>query len=169
MQLESFFLTTAEISVVLIGFVTVFLTFVMSGKQTSKADRMHSRALLSSAYPLLVIPFIPVAAFAYGASDETALFAFHLAGLIASAAVGAVITWFFSRLTWAEVKEVGMVHNAVSFVTGWAAGGFFFAGTLGFAPAGNAVVAVILTFIMTATALFSFTAQQMKLFDWYSP
>ncbi len=45
MELEAFFPTTAGIAVVLIGFVTVFLTFVMSGKSTNKADRMHSRAL----------------------------------------------------------------------------------------------------------------------------
>lgn len=32
MELESFFLTTAEIAVVLIGFVTIFLTWVMGGR-----------------------------------------------------------------------------------------------------------------------------------------
>jgi len=37
MELEAFFLTTAEISVVLIGFVTIFLTFVMSGRNLRPA------------------------------------------------------------------------------------------------------------------------------------
>lgn len=45
MGLKAFFLTTAEIAVVLIGFVTVFLSFVMSGKSTNQADRMRNRAL----------------------------------------------------------------------------------------------------------------------------
>ncbi|NVE94113.1 hypothetical protein [Altererythrobacter lutimaris] len=169
MALEAFFRTTAEISVVLIGFVTIFLTFVMSGKETSKADRMHSRALLITAFPLMVMPFIPIAAIAYGASEETALFAFHLSGVIATVAIGIVIYWFFLRMTWAEIKEVGMVHNVVSGITGWGAGGFFLAGALGYAPAGNAVTAVILAFLMTGTALFSFAAQQMRLFDWKNP
>lgn len=169
MQLEAFFLTTAEISVVLIGFVTIFLTFVMSGREIGEADRMHSRALLSAAYPLLFIPFVPIAAYAYGASEAVALFAFHLAGFAASLCIGVVMTGFYLRLTWAEVRQVGWVHTVVSFALGWGAGGFFFAGALGHAPAGNAVVAVILTFLLTGTALFSFAAQQMKLFDWRAP
>ena len=31
------------------------------------------------------------------------------------------------------------------------------------------MVAVILSFLLTGTALFSFAAQQMKLFDWKNP
>ena len=98
MELEAFFLTTAEISVVLIGFVTIFLTFVMSGREIGKADRMHSRALLTGAYPFLFVPFVPIAARAYGASEATALFSFHLAGVVASIMIGIVMTgkigWF---------------------------------------------------------------------------
>lgn len=169
MELESFFLTTAEIAVVLIGFVTIFLTYVMSGREIGKADRMHSRALLTGAYPLLFVPFVPIAASAYGASEATALFAFHLAGFLANLGLGAVIHWFYSRLSWAEIREVGWLHTVVSFSLGWGAGGFFIAGALGYAPAGNAVVAVILSFLLTGTALFSFAAQQMKLFDWNNP
>lgn len=169
MELEAFFLTTAEISVVLIGFVTIFLTFVMSGREIGKADRMHSRALLTGAYPLLFVPFVPIAANAYGASEATALFSFHLAGVLASVMIGAVMMGFYSRLNWADIEEVGWIHSVVSFSLGWGAWGFFLAGTLGYAPAGNAVVAVILTFLLTGTALFSFAAQQMKLFDWNNP
>lgn|GEM_PF-896179 len=47
----------------------------------------------------------------------------------------------------------------MSFTLGWGAGGFFWADALGFAPAGNAVVAVILSFLLTGTVLFSFAAQ----------
>lgn len=169
MQLESFFLSTAEIAVVLIGFVTIFLTWVMSGRTTSMADRMHSRTLLTAAYPLLFVPFVPIAATAYGASEATALFAFHLAGFVASVGLGAVIHWFYFRLTLAEVKEVGWIHTVVSFSLGWSASFAFLAGLLGYAPAGNAVVAVILTFLLIGTALFSFAAQQMRLFDWRNP
>ena len=79
MELEAFILTTAEISVVLIGFVTIVLTFVMKGREIGKADRRHSRAVMSGAYPLLFVPFVPIAANAYGASEATALFCFHLA------------------------------------------------------------------------------------------
>ena len=169
MELEAFFLTTAEISVVLIGFVTIFLTYVMSGRAIGKADRMHSRALLTGAYPLLFVPFVPIAAGAYGASEATALFSFHLAGFFANLGLGVVIHWFYSRLSWAEIREVGWLHTVVSFTLGWGAGGFFLAGMLGYAPEGNAVVAVILSFLLTGTALFSFAAQQMKLFDWRNP
>ena len=169
MDLEAFFLTTAEISVVLIGFVTVFLTVVMGGREAGKPDRMHSRALLTAAYPLLFVPLVPIAADAYGASEATALFAFHIAGAATSTCIGVVMTWFYSRLSWPEIKEVGLVHTAVSFGTGYAAGGFFFAGALGYAPQGNAVVAVIFSFLLTGTALFSFAAQQMRLFEWRRP
>ncbi|MFN2100344.1 hypothetical protein [Altererythrobacter sp. MF3-039] len=169
MELEAFFLTTAEISVVLIGFVTIFLTFVMSGREIGKADRMHSRALLTGAYPLLFVPFVPIAANAYGVSEATTLFSFHLAGVLASVMIGVVMMGFYSRLSWADVKEVGWIHTVVSFALGWGAWGFFLAGMLGYAPAGNAVVAVILSFLLTGTALFSFAAQQMKLFDWNNP
>lgn len=130
---------------------------------------MHSRALLCASYPMLFVPFVPIAANAYGASEASALFAFHLAGFLASTGLGTVIHWFYSRLSWAEIKEVGLLHSAVSMALGWGAAGFFLAGALGYAPAGNAVVAVILTFLLVGTALFSFAAQQMKLFDWNNP
>ncbi len=169
MKLESFFLTTAEISVVLIGFVTVFLTFVVGGRDVGKADRMHSRSLLASSYPMLFVPLVPIAASAYGAAESTALFTFHVAGLAASGSIGIVMHWFYSRLSRAEVSEVGWIHTVVSFGTGYAAGAFFLAGALGFAPYGNAVVAVILSFLLPGTALFSFAAQQMGLFDWKHP
>ena len=159
MELEAFFLTAAEISVVLIGFVTIFLTFVMSGREIGKADRMHSRALLTGAYPLLFVPFVSVAANAYGASEATALLSFHLAGGLASVMIGIVMTGFYSRLSRAEVREVGWLYTLVSFTLGWGAGGFFWADALGYAPAGNAVVAVILSFLLTGTVLFSFAAQ----------
>ena len=80
-----------------------------------------------------------------------------------------MINWFYSRLSWADLKEVGLLHSAVSMALGWGAALFFLAGTLGYALAGNAVVAVILTFLLVGTALFSFAAQQMKLFDWRKP
>lgn len=169
MELEPFFLTTAEISVVLIGFVTVFLTFLIGGSDVGKADRMHSRALLSSAYPMLFVPLVPIAAIGYGATESSALFAFHLTGVVVSSGIGLVMHWFYSRLTWAEIREVGWVHTAVSFGLGYGAAGFFFAGALGYAPEGNAVVAVILSFLLPGTALFSFAAQRMELFNWKQP
>ena len=169
MKLEQFFLTTAEISVVLIGFVTVFLTFVVGGRDVGKADRMHSRSLLASAYPMLFVPLVPIAAMGYGASEATALFTFHVAGLAASASIGMVMHWFYSRLTWAEVRDVGWVHTIISFGTGYTAAGFFLAGALGYAPEGNAVMGVILSFLLAGTALFSFAAQQMNLFNWKQP
>lgn len=169
MQLEGFFLATANISAVLIGFVTAFLTFVMTGRTTDKPDRMHSRSLLTSSYVLLFVPFVPIAASAYGASDEDALFAFHMAGLCAILCTGAVMTWFFSRMTRAEMKQAGITHNIVSFGTGIAAVGFFLAGALGYAPAGNAVMAVAIMLLLSATALFTFAAQQMRLFEWREP
>ncbi|MEL6874184.1 MAG: hypothetical protein AAGM33_01790 [Pseudomonadota bacterium] len=169
MELEPFFLTTAEISVVLIGFVTVFLTFLIGGNDVGKADRMHSRALLTSAYPMLFVPLVPLAAMSYGASEATALFTFHVTGVVISSGIGMVMHWFYSRLTWAELSEVGWLHTVVSFGLGYGAAGFFFAGALGYAPHGNAVVAVILSFLLPGTALFSFAAQRMGLFNWTRP
>lgn len=169
MQLEGFFLATVNISVVLIGFVTVFLTFVMNGRETNRPDRMHSRSLLTSSYSLLLVPFVPIAAKAYGANEATALFAFHVAGFCAVLGTGAVMMWFFFRLTRAEMKQAGVIHNVVSFATGAAAAGFFLAGARGHAPAGNAVMAVVVMLLLSATALFSFAAQQMRLFEWRNP
>ena len=125
MELEAFFLTAAEISVVLIGFVTIFLTFVMSGREIGKADRMHSRALLTGAYPLLFVPFVPVAANAYGASEATALLSFHLAGGLASVMIGIVMKGFYSRLEPGRSQgsrldiHLGVIH------TGLGCRGFF--------------------------------------------
>ncbi len=169
MELEAFFLTTAEISVVLIGFVTVFLTFLIGGNDVGKADRMHSRALLTSAYPMLFVPLVPLAAIGYGASEATALFAFHVTGMVISSGIGIVMHWFYTRLTLAEVREVGWLHTIVSFGLGYGAAGFFLAGALGYAPQGNAVVAVIFSFLLPGTALFSFAAQRMGLFNWNQP
>ena len=73
--------------------------------------------------------------------------------------IGIVMTGFYSRLSQAEVREVGWIYTLVSFTLGWGAGGFFWADALGYAPADNAVVAVILSFLLTGTVLFSFAAQ----------
>ena len=169
MQLESFFLTTAEIAVVLIGFVTVFLTFVMGGREVGMADRMHSRSLLIGSYPMLIVPLIPIAAMHYGASEQQALFAFHLAGAATMTLVGLTMGLFYLRVGAANWRAIGTVHNVTSWSAGTLSSAVFAAGALGYAPAGNAVVAVILVFLMSATALFSFAAQQMHLFDWKNP
>lgn len=38
--------------------------------------------------------------------------------------IGFVMTGFYSRLSRAEVREVGWIHTVVSFTLGWGAGGF---------------------------------------------
>jgi hypothetical protein len=169
MQYQSVLLTTIEISVVFFGFIIVFLTFVMGGKDQRKADRMHSRALLVGAFPLLVIPFIPLVVDAYGGSEAMAWRAFHIGGFLLVNIAGAIMLWFYLKLNREEVKEVGYLHSVVSWGSAIAAIGFFSAGMLGYAPAGNALAAILCILILTATSLLSFAAQQMSLFDWRNP
>ena len=169
MQYQSVLLTTIEISVVFFGFIIVFLTFVMGGKDQRKADRMHSRALLTAAFPLLVVPFIPLVVDAYGGSEAMAWRAFHIGGVIAGMITGTIMTWFYLKLNREELKEVGYLHTVVSFGMGTIATGFFWAGMFGYAPAGNALAGILCMLILTATSLLSFAAQQMSLFDWRNP
>jgi hypothetical protein len=82
MQYQSVLLTTIEVAVVFFGFIIVFLTFAVGGKGQRKADRMHSRALLTAAFPLLFLPFIPLVVDAYGGSEAMAWRAFHIGGVI---------------------------------------------------------------------------------------
>lgn len=72
MQYQSVLLTIIEVAAVFFGFIIVFLTFVMSGKDQSKADRMHGRALIAGAFPLIIVPFVPLVVDAYGGSEAMA-------------------------------------------------------------------------------------------------
>ena len=169
MKHQAVLLTTVEVAAVFIGFIVVFLTFVMGGQDRGKADRMHARALLTAALPLLPLPLIPLIVDAYGGSEMVAWRLFHIAGLIAASVVGTIMTWFFWNLTPEERNEVGYLHYTISVSLGMMAAGFFVAGAIGCAPAANALSAILCLFVYTATALFSFAAQHMSLFDWRNP
>jgi hypothetical protein len=169
MQYQSVLLTTIELAAVFFGFIIVFLTFVMGGKGRGKADRMHSRALLTTAFPLLIIPFIPFVVDAYGGSEAMAWRAFHFGGFLAVNVQGAVMTWFYLKLNREELKEVGYLHTFVSFAMGITAGGFFLAGALGYAPAGNALAGILCLLVLTSTSLLSFAVQHLSLFEWRNP
>jgi hypothetical protein len=169
MQYQSILLTTIEISVVFFGFIIVFLTFLIGGKDQRKADRMHGRALLVGAFPLLIIPFIPLVVDAYGGSEAMAWRAFHIGGFLLGSIASAIMLWFYLQLNREELKEVGYLHSVVSWGTVSAGFGFLSAGMLGYAPAGNALAAILCFLILTATSLLSFAAQQMSLFNWRNP
>jgi hypothetical protein len=73
------------------------------------------------------------------------------------------------KLSREELREVGYLHSVVSFSMAATGTGFFWAGMLGYAPAGNALAAILCTLILTATSLFSFAAQHLSLFNWRNP
>jgi hypothetical protein len=169
MEYQAVLLTTIEVTAVFIGFIVIFLTFVMGGQDRGKADRMHARALMTAAYPLVFLPLVPLIFHAYGWSEAAAWRMFNIAGATAGLANGAVMSWFYSRLNREELREVGHVHSVTSFGTGFTSFGFFLAGALGYAPIGNALAGIFFLFILITTSLFSFAAQQMKLFDFRNP
>ena len=156
MKHQAVLLTTVEVAAVFIGFIVVFLTFVMGGQDRGKADRMHARALLTAALPLLLLPLIPLIVAAYGGSEAIAWRIFHITGIIGGGIVWTIMTWFFWNLAPEERKEVGYLHYAVSVALGMMATGFLVAGAIGLAPAANALSAILCLFVYTATALFSF-------------
>lgn len=114
MNIESVLIDFAQIAVVLIGFSSVFLTFLMRDMRLDPVLRMHARALIMVAPLALILSILPFVLMGFGlnlnAALRWALFAMVIPGSVATI----LNNYYFLQLSKPDRRRTGYAHMALA-------------------------------------------------------
>ena len=164
MNIELILLGFAQIAVVLIGFSSVFLTFLMRDSKLDAVMRMHARALMMVAPLTLVLTILPLVLIGFDLNETNAL-RWSIAIISVPCLTGAILNnFYFLKLSIPDRKRTGYWHMALAnaIVLGaliFGAAAFFTDKTLG-----AYIGILVLATLGSVLALFTSFIDELNLF-----
>ena len=161
MEQEAFLIGFSQLSLVLTGFVSVFVAFFMGSEESTRPMIHHAASMLAGSLLSVITALSPIVLFHYGMKDEKLWYWSSVLGL----AVGTVyFTYMLSlsiRLTRVEFKEAGLIHMLASYGLGFIAFGLLISNLISGAGPGHYVLASISMFMIAVIGFVTFSLQKV--------
>ncbi|MCR9279434.1 MAG: hypothetical protein NXH85_15870 [Pseudomonadaceae bacterium] len=149
----------AQLSLVLTGFVAVFVAFFSGEEPPSKPDIHHALSMLIGSVLALLVALVPLIVAAYGLKQEELWFWSSGIGLVLSAAYGTMMLNLTLRLTREEFKRAGVLHMIVSYSLGTTGSILMLLNLFGVSTPGPYILGMILTFMVALVGFITFSVQ----------
>jgi hypothetical protein len=164
MNIESILLGFAQIAVVLIGFSSVFLTFLMRDTKLDAVMRMHARALIMVAPLTLALAITPLVLIGFELKEIDAL-RWSLAIVLVPGTPTAVLNnFYFLKLSIPDRKRTGYWHMVLA--NAIALGVLILSGVVFFTDKalGAYIGIIVLVTLGSVLALFTSFIDELSLF-----
>lgn len=164
MEQQSFLIGFAQLSLVLTGFVSIFVVFLIDRNEKSRVNTHHATSILVGSVITLLGAFAPMVLFHYGFSGDALWFWSSVIFM------GLALGYFVSmasltiQLTSQQFKEAGYIHMASSYTLGFTAAGINLLNLIGPPTAGHYILALVVNLLVPLIAFVTFSAQ--KVFHW---
>ena len=159
MEHSSTLIGFAQLSLVLTGFVAVFVAFFSKERGSSKPDVHHALSMLIGSVLALLSALVPLVLDGYGLVGTDLWFWSSVAGLVLSSVYGVMMLNLTLRLSKEEFKQAGWLHMLVSYTLGFSAGGLMLWNVLSVSGPGHYILAMILTFMVALIGFVTFCVQ----------
>ena len=164
MDLDTLLIGFAQIGIVLIGFISVFLTFLLRDTTLDNVMRMHARALIMTAPLALAAAIVPLALFGFGV-NETAALRWSIIILAGPGMAAAILNnYHFVKLSAPERKRTGYSHMALANVICGGMTALGIAALVTQYTAGSYIGILVLLTLASVLALFTSFIVELKLF-----
>ncbi|GAB5415825.1 MAG: hypothetical protein Cons2KO_34280 [Congregibacter sp.] len=149
----------AQISLVLTGFVAVFVAFYAGTHPPSKPDIHHAFAMLMGSVVALLLTLIPIVLGGYGLSGEKLWYWASLIGAPLGMLWGLSTLRMTLKLSKEEFVQAGIMHMLTAYTLGTSATGLMLWNIFTIAGPGHYVLATILTLMVALIGFVSFSLQ----------
>ncbi len=164
MDQQDFLIGFAQISLVLTGFVSIFVVFLIDKNEKSRVNTHHAASILIGSLLTLIATFIPLLLFQYGLSGNELWWWSSCLFMILGITYFALMASLTFQLTKAQFKEAGYIHMASSYALGTTAAGINLLNLIGDSIPGHYLLALVINFLVPLVAFVTFCAQ--KVFHW---
>lgn len=164
MEVTAVLVGFAQVIVVLVGFISIFLTFLLRDNDPDPVMQMHARALIMVAPGVLIYALVPLVLAAFGLGIERAMQWMAGIGLLPFLVGSGLNFRSFFALSFNEKRRTGYYHMVLA--------GLIKAGVLActlLILAGVAIVGNYFAILLAGTfgavlALFTFFIDELRLF-----
>ena len=161
MEQQEFLIGFAQLSLVLTGFVSIFIIFLIGGEQKSRVNTHHAASIMIGSIVATLSALIPIILYNYGYTGDS-LWWWSSALLLALGAANFFIMGALTlQLNKQEFKEAGYVHMIVSYGLGLCATGLLVYNVFGQLHVGHYILAAILIFCISVIGFVTFAAQKI--------
>lgn len=149
----------AQISLVLTGFVTVFMGFFAGEHPPSKPDVHHAFAMLAGSVLVLLLALVPIVLGGYGFSDSQLWYWSSISGVVMGMVFGASMLRLTLKLTKEEFRQTGLLHMYSCYSLGTGATGLMLLNVLSNGGSGHYVLAVVMFLMVALVSFVAFSVQ----------
>ena len=164
MEQQSFLIGFAQIALVLTGFVSIFVVFLIDKNEKSRVNTHHATSILVGSVVTLLGTFAPIVLFHYGLMGEELWWWSSVVFMVLASAYFISMASLTFQLTKEQFKEAGYIHMASSYALGFTAAGVNLLNLIGTPSAGHYVLALIVNLLVPLIAFVTFSAQ--RVFHW---
>ncbi|MFK8040814.1 hypothetical protein [Congregibacter sp.] len=149
----------AQISLVLTGFVAVFMGFFAEAQSPSKPDVHHAFAMLAGSVLVLLLALLPIVLGAYGFNDSQLWYWASMSGVVMGVVFGASMLRLTIKLTKEEFRQAGLLHMYSCYSLGTGATGLMLWNVLVGAGPGHYLLAVVMNLMVALVSFVAFSIQ----------
>ncbi len=164
MEQQDFLIGFAQITLVLTGFVSIFVVFLIDRDEKSRVNTHHAASILVGSVLTLMSTFVPVVLHQYGLSGAELWRWSSVAFMLLASIYLVTMASLTFRLTKPQFKEAGYIHMVSSYSLGFTAAGINLLNLVGPPTPGNYVFALVVNLMVPLIAFVTFCAQ--KVFHW---
>ena len=161
MEQQAFLIGFAQIALVLTGFVSVFVVYLINEQDRSRVNTHHAASILVGSVLSVLSALVPIALYHYGLTGT------DLWWYASAIFMGLTSTYFIAmfsltiQLTKAQFVEAGVIHMVSSYMLGFAAAGINLLNLMFEPIAGHYVLAIMVNFLVPLVAFVTFSAQKV--------
>jgi hypothetical protein len=164
MDQQDFLIGFAQISLVLTGFVSFFVVFLIDRSEKSAVNTLHAASILIGSVLTLIATFIPLILFQYGVFGEKLWWWSSFFHSIIGSVYLFVMLSLTIPLTKKQYREAGYIHLVTSYSLGTTAGVFNVLNLIGPSIPGHFILALVIGFLIPLMTFVTFSAHEV--FHW---
>lgn len=149
----------AQISLVLTGFVAVFVAFFTGTQTPSKPDVHHAISMLIGSVLALMLSLTPIVLGSYGLSGSQLWYWASLFGVAMGSVYGMSMLRLTLKLTKEEFRKAGLIHMISSYALGTGSTGLMLWNVLTNAGPGHYIMGLVMTLMVALIGFVSFSLQ----------
>lgn len=161
MEQQEFFIGFAQLALVLTGFVSVFIIFLIGEADKSRANTHHATSILVGSLLSLIAALLPVVLYNYGFEGERLWWWASIGFSVISFTYFLTMLSMTVQLTRAQLAEAGYAHMISSYLLGIGAFGIVALNLIGPPVPGHYILALVINFLVPLIAFVTFSAQKV--------
>ena len=161
MEQQAFLIGFAQISLVLTGFVSVFVVFLINQDEKSRVNTHHAASILVGSLITLIATFIPIVLFHYGLEGESLWWWSSLGFMLLTFTYFITMASLTLQLTKEEFKAAGYIHMGSSYFLGTSAAVINLLNLIDVPLPGHYALALVVNLLVPLIAFVTFSAQKV--------